>query len=37
MKKIALVAVAAGLMSVAACNRSATEKAADNASDNMEV
>ena len=37
MKKIALVAVAAGLMSVAACNRTPTEQAADNVSDNMEV
>ena len=37
MKKIALVAVAAGLMSVAACNRTPTEQAADNVSDNMEA
>jgi hypothetical protein len=37
MKKIALVAVAAGLMSVAACNKTPTEAAADNVSDNMEV
>lgn len=37
MKKIALVAVAAGLMSVAACNRTPTEQAADNVSDNMEM
>lgn len=37
MKKIALVAVAAGLMSVAACNRTPTEQAADNVADNMEM
>jgi hypothetical protein len=37
MKKIALVAVAAGLMSVAACNKTPTEAAADNVSDNMEA
>jgi cytochrome c556 len=37
MKKIALVAVAAGLMSVTACNKTPTEAAADNVSDNMEA
>lgn len=37
MKKIAIVFAAAGLMSVAACNRSPQEAAADNVSDNMEV
>jgi hypothetical protein len=37
MKKIALIAVAAGLMSVAACHQTAQEKAADNVSDNMEM
>ena len=37
MKKIAFVLAAAGLMSVAACNRTPTEAAADNVSDNMEV
>ena len=37
MKKIALVLAAAGLVSVAACNRTPTEQAADNMSDNMEV
>ena len=37
MKKIALVAIAAGLMSVAACNKTPTEAAADNVSDNMEA
>ncbi|WP_374942863.1 hypothetical protein [Sphingomonas sp.] len=37
MKKIALVFAAAGLMSVAACNRSPKEAAADNVSDNMEM
>jgi hypothetical protein len=37
MKKIALIAVAAGLMSVAACNRTPTEQAADNVSDNLEA
>lgn len=37
MKKIALVLAAAGLVSVAACNRTPTEQAADNLSDNLEV
>ncbi len=37
MKKIALVAIAAGLMSVAACNKTPTEAAGDNVSDNMEA
>lgn len=37
MKKIALIAVAAGLMSVAACTGTPTEKAADNVSDNLEA
>lgn len=37
MKKIALVLAAAGLMSVAACNRSPQEATADNVSDNLEV
>ena len=37
MKKIALVAIAAGLMSVAACNKTPTQAAADNVSDNMEA
>jgi len=37
MKKFALVAVAASLISVAACNRTPTEAAADNVSDNLEV
>lgn len=37
MKKIAFVLAAAGLMSVAACNRSPQEAAADNVSDNMEM
>jgi hypothetical protein len=37
MKKIAFVLAAASLMSVAACNRSPQEAAADNVSDNLEV
>jgi hypothetical protein len=37
MKKIAVILAAAGLVSVAACNRTPTEAAADNVSDNMEV
>ena len=37
MKKIAFVLAAAGLVSVAACNRTPTEQAADNLSDNLEV
>lgn len=37
MKKIALVLAAAGLVSVAACNRTPTEQAADNLSDNLEI
>jgi hypothetical protein len=37
MKKIALVLATASLFSVAACNRSPTEAAADNVSDNLEV
>jgi hypothetical protein len=37
MKKIALLLAAAGLVSVAACNRTPTEQAADNVSDNLEV
>jgi hypothetical protein len=37
MKKIALVLAAAGLVSVAACNRTPTEAAADNLSDNLEM
>lgn len=37
MKKIAFVLAAAGLVSVAACNRTSTEQAADNLSDNLEV
>lgn len=37
MKKIALVLAAVGLVSVAACNRTPTEAAADNVSDNLEV
>ncbi len=37
MKKIAFVVAAAGLMSVAACNRTPTENAADAVSDNMEM
>lgn len=37
MKKIAFIFAAAGLMSVAACNRTPTEAAADNVSDNMEM
>jgi len=37
MKKFALVAAAFGLMSVAACNRTPTEAAADNVSDNLEI
>ena len=37
MKKITVLFAAAGLMSVAACNRTPTEAAADNVSDNMEM
>jgi len=37
MKKFAIVLAAAGLMSVAACNRTPTEAAADNVSDNLEM
>lgn len=37
MKKIAFVLAAASLMSVAACNRTPTEAAADNYSDNLEM
>lgn len=37
MKKIALVLAAVGLVSVAACNRTPTEQAADNLSDNLEM
>lgn len=37
MKKIALLLAAAGLVSVAACNRTPTEQAADNLSDNLEI
>jgi hypothetical protein len=37
MKKFAVVLAAAGLFSVAACNRTPTEAAADNISDNMEM
>lgn len=37
MKKIAFVLAAASLMSVAACNKTPTESAADNLSDNMEI
>ena len=37
MKKIAFVLAAASLMSVAACNRTPTEAAADNVSDNLEM
>lgn len=37
MKKIALVLATAGLFSVAACNRTPTEAAADNVSDNLEM
>ena len=37
VKKIAFVLAAASLMSVAACNRTPTEAAADNASDNLEM
>ncbi|SEM62039.1 hypothetical protein SAMN05192583_0857 [Sphingomonas gellani] len=37
MKKIALVLAATGLFAVAACNRTPTEAAADNVSDNLEA
>jgi hypothetical protein len=37
MKKFAVVLAAVGLMSVAACNRTPTEAAADNVSDNLEA
>ena len=37
MKKFAVILAAAGLVSVAACNRTPTEAAADNVSDNMEI
>ena len=37
MKKFAVILAAAGLVSVAACNRTPTEAAADNVSDNLEV
>jgi len=37
MKKFALAAVAVSLLSVAACNRTPTEAAADNLSDNLEI
>ncbi len=37
MKKFAVILAAAGLVSVAACNRTPTEAAADNVSDNLEA
>jgi hypothetical protein len=37
MKKFAVILAAASLVSVAACNRTPTEQAADNLSDNLEV
>lgn len=37
VKKIAFVLAAASLMSVAACNRTPQEQAADNLSDNLEM
>ena len=37
MKKIMLVAAAAGLLSVAACKNTPTDNAADAASDNLEA
>ena len=37
MKKIAVLLAAAGLVTVAACNRTPTEQAADNLSDNLEM
>jgi len=37
MKKSAIVLAAAGLISLGACNRTPTEAAADNASDNLEM
>ena len=37
MKKTALLLAAAGLFSLGACNRTPTEAAADNVSDNLEM
>jgi hypothetical protein len=37
MKKFAVILAAASLVSVAACNRTPTEAAADNVSDNLEM